>query len=201
MPELQHRFLSVVVPLIPGVAAVEFETAPSWLLRPGIAEFGRRAPMIAAVYHELTGLRLPEVAPLRERRRVDAVIRYLDGSSRVLEFDERQHFTSSRLATLSYYDDIAVAFDAELWRRRSAELSGREPRGGFARPCPPLFPGPGGRHRQRAFRDLLADVLPAVHDWRPTARIQDLQALEILRGSAVEENARQLWLDITTETG
>jgi hypothetical protein len=37
----------------------------------------------------------------------------------------------------------------------------------------PLFPGPGGRHRQRAFRDALADLLAPEHGWLPTIRISD----------------------------
>lgn len=30
---------------------------------------------------------------------------------------------------------------------------------------------PGGRHRQRAFRDALADLLPPLHGFGPTIRI------------------------------
>jgi hypothetical protein len=42
-----------------------------------------------------------------------------------------------------------------------------------------LFPGEGGRHRQRAFRDALADLLPPVHDWLPTIRISDTEVTAI----------------------
>lgn len=99
MPELQNRFVDLLPPLIPEVAAAEIELAPDWLIR----------------------------------RRVDAVVTYRDGSSRILEFGERQHFTGERALTLRYYDSVQVAFDIGAWRRRSQCLAGREPGGGFSR--------------------------------------------------------------------
>ncbi|GHE99407.1 hypothetical protein GCM10018772_24720 [Streptomyces fumanus] len=62
---------------------------------------------------------------------------------------------------------------------RSQALTGREPGGGFGKPKPPLFPGEGGRHRQRVFRDALADLLPPVHDCLPTIRISDMEVAAI----------------------
>jgi hypothetical protein len=70
-------------------------------------------------------------------------------------------------------EDIPLAFPAEVWRQRShgkRRLEG----GGFGAPKPPLFPGAGGRHRQRAFRDALRDILPPEHGWLPTLRIYHL---------------------------
>lgn len=34
---------------------------------------------------------------------------------------------------------------------------------------------PGGRHRQRAFRDALADLLPELYGFGPTIRITDFE--------------------------
>jgi hypothetical protein len=99
----------------------------------------------------------------------------------VLEVDERQHFTSSRMITLDFYiGRVQTAVDVAAWRRRCQELGKREPGGGFARPCPPLFPDAGGRHRQRAFRDFLADALPLAHGWLATMRINDHEARTVL---------------------
>ncbi|HVZ35466.1 MAG TPA: hypothetical protein VG963_23725 [Polyangiaceae bacterium] len=39
----------------------------------------------------------------------------------------------------------------------------------------PRSPEEGGRHRQRAFRDALADIVPLAHDWAPTLRIADFE--------------------------
>lgn len=124
------------------------------------------------IYRALTGGELPAAMPPRERRAVDAVI---DGPAgrHIVEVDERQHFTPPRATTLDHYPAGAqTAFDRAEWQRRSR--SGRRPPGGgFARPCPPLFPDPGGRHLQRAFRDALADLVPLEHGWLPTLRIPD----------------------------
>jgi hypothetical protein len=78
-----------------------------------------------------------------------------------------------------YPDDLPTGFDAAEWAAR-ARAATRLPGGGFARPCPPLFPDAGGRHLQRAFRDGLADLLPSVHGWRPTLRIADFEVVDWL---------------------
>ncbi|UCM91636.1 hypothetical protein [Streptomyces marincola] len=172
----------VVSGLLPEVLRAEVapESCPAWLLRPGRAECVQMWETVAAVYRALTGLVLPEQAPPRERRRLDAVLRYADGRQQILEIDERQHFTGARATTLECYPaDAALGFDARVWLARSRTLAGREPAGGFAAPRPPLFPGAGGRHRQRAFRDTLADLLPPAHGWLPTLRISDIEVTAV----------------------
>jgi hypothetical protein len=72
-----------------------------------------------------------------------------------------------------------TGFDREVWRQRS-EVATKLRGGGFGRPCPPLFPGQGGRHLQRAYRDALADLLPSVHGWGPTLRIADFEVSDLL---------------------
>lgn len=168
-------------------AAVEVESCPAWLLRPGRAECGGAWEAVSRIYAELTGLVLPDVAPPRERRRLDIVLTYPDGRRQILEVDERQHFTAARAITLQCYPPHApVGFDLSTWLARSQRLSGREPGGGFAKPRPPLFPGEGGRHRQRAFRDALADLLPPEYGWRPTARISDEEINDALGAPSPE---------------
>ncbi|WAL71580.1 hypothetical protein OU787_08720 [Kitasatospora sp. YST-16] len=158
-------------------AEIEVEVSPTWLLRPGRVECAGAWEAVSRIYAELTGLALPEHAPPRERRRLDVVLTHLSGRRQVLEVDERQHFTAARATSLEHYPPGALlGFEVAAWLERSRELSGREPGGGFARPRPPLFPGDGGRHRQRAFRDALADLLPPEYGWLPTIRISDTEA-------------------------
>lgn len=153
---------------------------PAWLLRPGRDECGHQWPLIQTIYADLTGRVLPDTMPPRERRTIDAVLTHPDGSRRLVEIDERQHFTPARGAVLDHYpDDLVLGFDRDLWADR-ARAATRLPGGGFARPCPPLFPEAGGRHLQRAFRDGLADLLPSAHGWRPTLRIADFEVLDWL---------------------
>jgi hypothetical protein len=193
MPELQRQVALLLREILPGVVFEE-EVAPEWMRRPGLAEIGAGWDLVNAVYSELTGLELPESMPSRERRRLDMVLSYPDGRRRIVEFDETQHFTGARAQTLAHYDGLAVAFDVDEWRERSSARVGREPGGGFAAPKPPLFPGDGGRHRQRAFRDFLADFLPTQHDdWLPTARIHDTEAKAALRRADPGSAITALW--------
>lgn len=141
---------------------------------------GSAWPVVSAVYRDLTGLTLPEVMRPVERRTVDAVLVRRDGGSRIPEVDETQHFNAFRAATLAHYpEDLMTAYDRALWRDRSlakARLEG----GGFARPMPPPFPSPNGRHRQRAFRDMLSDLLPPIHGFLPTLRVADFEVRDWL---------------------
>jgi hypothetical protein len=168
--ELETRVLETLAS-VTDAELLDGSATPRWLIRPGIVECATAWDTVAAIYRRLTDMELPSTMPARERRRVDAVLYHRDESWRLVEVDESQHFTSFRASTLREYPvGTPLAFDRALWLRRSeAEL--RLPGGGFARPCPPLFPGDGGRHSQRAFRDALADLLPPAHGWRPTLRI------------------------------
>ncbi|MCS0502302.1 hypothetical protein [Ancylobacter mangrovi] len=150
------------------------KATPPWLLRPGAQECAGRWYLLCDIYRALTGLNLPEQMPRRESRRIDAILPEQAGP-RVVEIDEGQHFNLHRKLTLDTYPaDVPLAFDRNVWCVRS----NREPRprsGGWAAPKPPLFPGSGGRHLQRAFRDALADILPPLHGYAPTLRIADFE--------------------------
>ncbi len=149
-------------------------TTPVWLLRPGKLECGPRWALVQRIYHELTGGTLPDTMPPRERRKVDGVFQS-NGRPFIFELDETQHFNRYRAATLRAYPrGLPLAFDRGAWLRRCEEKRTLE-RGGWAAPRPPLFGGVEGRHRQRAFRDALADILPTVHGWAPTLRLSDVE--------------------------
>jgi len=68
---------------------------------------------------------------------------------------------------------VGTLTDQPRWT--CSRTSSARPRSSSTRrpPCPPLFPESGGRHRQRTFRDFLADALPIPHGWLPTMRISD----------------------------
>ncbi|MGA2514711.1 MAG: hypothetical protein ABSG37_14020 [Candidatus Limnocylindrales bacterium] len=174
MPKLEQRVLQVLTAATG--AQIEAQTAPDWLIRPGRTECGELWPTIRAIYAALTHDQdLPDVMPTRERRRVDGVLRFAGRPAQIVEVDESQHFNEFRAATLNRYpEDIRLGFPIERWlaasrAKRKLETSG------FARPCPPLFGMMNGRHRQRAFRDALADLLPDAHGFGPTIRIADFE--------------------------
>jgi hypothetical protein len=149
---------------------------PEWLVRPGRDEAGAAWRKLRLIYRRLTdGLELPSTMPPRESRVVDGLIGGRGLPYRVIEFDESQHFNPFRAVTIRLYDRSSpLAFPRKVWLDASATgraISG----GGWAAPKPPLFPMAGGRNRQRAFRDALADLLPPLHGYAPTLRIADFE--------------------------
>ena len=170
MPKLQDRVVAVAEATF-GIAVAR-GTAPDWLARPGRSECGLLWPTVSAIYAAVTdGLVLPDTMPPRERRAVDGLVVDGAGVSHVLEVDEKQHSNAFRYLALERYPpDTELRFPIDAWKdasRRKSHLEG----GGFARPKPPLFGMENGRHRQRAFRDALADLIPPVNGWGPTIRI------------------------------
>ena len=186
--ELQARVLDVLVKITGGEL---LSRRPDWLQRPAASECGSRWSLVSEVYSTLTDLELPPAMPPRERREVDAVIR-IDGSPpRIVEIDEAQHFNQFRACTLDVYEGIPVAFDVPAYGAGCSAKSRLEG-GGFAKPKPPLFPGDGGRHRQRAFRDLLADVVPLEHGYAPTLRIAHFEVEGWIYGSGAAGEMERL---------
>jgi hypothetical protein len=73
--ELQNA----VVPLVARILRADLLDTPNWLIRTGAVECGALWPTACPIYHELTGLDLPETMPPRETRRLDAVLDTGDG--------------------------------------------------------------------------------------------------------------------------
>ena len=174
-PVMALEFQKRVVDLVRTCLGASLGDTPDWLVRPGRAECRAGWEQVQRIYGVLTGLDLPQVMRPVERRKVDPVL-MVGKTRRILEVDERQHFNRFRAATFDHYtSDNPVAFEIKDWLDLSLarnELEG----GGFARPMPPLFPAPNGRHAQRAFRDALCDLLPPLHGYAPTLRIGEHEA-------------------------
>ena len=169
--EFEHRVVEVIQRLL----GASLGTTPDWLIRPGRDECLCEWDRISAIYTALTDLELPAVMRSVERRTVDAVL-ITDRCTRILEVDEEQHFNQFRAATFECYPDPAsIAFDWREWHRLSRHKTRLEG-GGFAKEKPPLFPGINGRHKQRAFRDALCDLVPPLHGYAPTLRINSYEA-------------------------
>lgn len=96
------------------------------------------------------------------RRRLPPCDYFVPGNPGFLvEYDEVQHFTTPRAITLSSIPGIpTVAFDQEKWLRLAREIDARDN-------------DPPYRDEQRAWYDVLRDVLPAEHQLGPTARLLD----------------------------
>ena len=183
-----------VVELVREILGGETVEMPELLIRPGKVECGAQWPLTKQIYADLTsGMLLPDVIRPVERRQVDAVLRCPGHPRRILEVDEKQHFNHYRVRTLSFYgNELPLAFPVDAWVTRSKQKRRLEG-GGFSKPKPPLFPGDGGRHRQRAFRDALCDIVPLEHGFLPTLRIADFEVASWLHyGDARERMASLL---------
>ena len=98
----------------------------------------------------------------------------------ILEFDEKQHFNQFRLMTLEVYNKYRdVGFDPSRYEIECRRRTVKPGKSGFARlrEEDPLFPElyegekQDNRYRQRAFRDLLKDLMPLTRrDVNPTWR-------------------------------
>jgi hypothetical protein len=188
--QLQNRVLDLIEECLG--APLERESCPDWLRRPGREELGDLWGGISACYSALTTPELPDQMPIRERRSLDAVMRHGDGQFRVVEVDEVQHFSPPRALTFSHYPVATrVAYDQSTWQKRSSSAT-KLRGGGWGRPTPPLFPFEGGRHYQRAFRDMLADVLPPTRGWAPTLRIGDFEVQDWLGDNDATERMASL---------
>jgi len=161
------------------------------LIRPGQKECGSYWSLIKDIYHELTGGELPGEMPSREWRKVDGVFQTKSGLF-IFELDEKQHFNVYRSKTLSLYPkNLLVGYSIDLWLKicnKKSKLEG----GGFAKPKPPLFPGENGRHRQRAFRDSLTEILPTEYGFLRTLRIADFEIRDWIHESEAQDRLKKL---------
>lgn len=86
---------------------------------------------------------------------------------------------------------MRLGFSGDRWIEhclKKRKLEG----GGFAKPKPPLFPGENGRHRQRAFRDALTDILPSEHGFAPTLRLADSEIRDWVLGPGATDRMTAL---------
>ena len=77
----------------------------------------------------------------------------------VIEFDERQHFTPPRAASLlAYPDDVELGFDRQRWISLSEQIKAGD--------NSPIY-----RDEQRAFYDSIRDITAPKFGLRPVIRI------------------------------
>jgi hypothetical protein len=78
----------------------------------------------------------------------------------ILEFDESQHFSRPRLVSLGNYPEkIPVGFPISRWRDLCREINARDDE-------------PFDRDERRAWYDTLRDLVPTIHGFKPTVRVQ-----------------------------
>jgi hypothetical protein len=99
----------------------------------------------------------------------------------IFEFDELQHFSSSRLKTIENYPSgLKVNFDLANWKRlcqihKDKADSYRKTK------TTTDFNFVGGRTAQRAYLDCFRDLLPEIQGLKPTLRINEFEVVGITK--------------------
>ena len=108
---------------------------------------------LAAAYSSLGGS--PDVSM---RRRKPLMVDFTLGDDIIVELDEFQHFTSARLHTLDFYEDVSHGLDLNAYRGHCRRNLARADKYRTAKTASG-FEFPGGRRAQRAYLDMVRDLL------------------------------------------
>jgi len=77
----------------------------------------------------------------------------------IVEFDENQHFSRSRLVTLTNYPaTVTVGFSISRWQELCRKIGA-------------VDDTPIDRDERRAWYDTLRDLVPIIHSFKPTVRL------------------------------
>ncbi len=99
----------------------------------------------------------------------------------IFEFDEFQHFSSSRLKTIENYPTgLKVNFDLANWKKLCQ--THKEKADNYRKTKTTTdFNFVGGRTAQRAYLDCFRDLLPEIQGLNPTLRINEFEVVGISR--------------------
>jgi hypothetical protein len=99
----------------------------------------------------------------------------------IFEFDELQHFSSSRLKTIhNYPTGLKVNFDLVYWQRLCQIHKGKADNYRKTKTTTD-FNFIGGRTAQRAYLDCFRDLLPDIQGLNPTLRINEFDVVGITK--------------------
>lgn len=99
----------------------------------------------------------------------------------IFEFDELQHFSSSRLKTIENYPSgLKVNFDLGNWKRL-CQIHKDKADNYRKTKTTTDFNFVGGRTAQRAYLDCFRDLLPEIQGLNPTLRINEFEVVGITK--------------------
>lgn len=149
----------------PGLE-VERRVQFDWLTNKAPLEEGFELPSrlkyrLLALHSHLGG----DVNKLHEKPLRHLHIDFRVNETTLLEVDHAEHFSSDRLASLSFYEDMTHRLDLGLYRQLCKEHHAEAD--AYRRSWEAVdFSFEGGRRAQRAFLDTVQDLLTAAHGYR-----------------------------------
>jgi hypothetical protein len=150
--------------------------------------FGKSFKNIHKIFDELNGDLFANQNKRISNLRCDA---YFGGKyNLIFEFDEIQHFSSARLATLNKYPKhIQLNFSTSEWRKYCMDNLQKADRYRYSKTTVD-FNFEGGRTAQRAYLDCFRDFLPSENGLNPTLRINEFEVEDIILNN--KESQRKL---------
>ena len=173
----QQKLITNIVATIlnePAQTATSFD----WFINKHSKDhFGRHYATIDKIFNLLRGDKYANQSKRTMTLDCDA---YFGGQyNYIFEFDEYQHFSSSRLRTLECYPSaLRVNFSISEWKQLSNTYKDKATKYRKAKTTTD-FDFPGGRASQRAYLDCFRDLLPEVNGLQPTVRISTFEVREI----------------------
>lgn len=106
-----------------------------------------------------------DFAALSDKPRRYLSVDFQVGETTLMEVDRLHHFTSERLASLGFYDDLEHRLDLGLYRKLCSQH--RDSADAYQRSREASdFPFEGGRRAQRAYFDTVQDLLLPAKGYR-----------------------------------
>lgn len=172
----KQRLITSVLEQVLGVKA-QYPTF-AWLKNKHLkADFGPYYSHVDHIFKQLGGEQQSNLAKREIRLTCDAY--FGEPYNFMFEFDEFQHFSTSKLKALRLYPEgLALGFDLEFYkdlcmRHKQAADKYRSTK------VTTDFPFIGGRTAQRAYLDCFRDFLPTLHGLNPTLRISEFEVNRI----------------------
>ena len=193
-PSHNMRLEIGIIALVEEVLGVPAERRAQfdWLInKPSPAHFGQYYPRIIDLFEKMggdwEGLSTKADGYLTPDAYFAAPYNF------IFEFDELQHFTAFRQATLEGYpEDLALGFDRHAYLQlclKHQEMAIQKGTDRFRRKTTD-FPFINGRAVQRAFFDTFRDWLPPLHGLKPTLRLTEFEVTDILSGEIIGDAAK-----------
>lgn len=148
-----------------GIAA-DRDVAFKWMTNR--APFGDDFPAPPRVRYRLMAIHARlggDWTRLEEKRRSALRFNFQVDDTTLIEVDRKFHFSSARLSTLDFYDDLDHSLDVESYRQLCLRFSTAADRYRAKREASD-FPFPGGRTAQRAYFDAAKDLLAPAFGYR-----------------------------------
>jgi hypothetical protein len=150
-------------------------TSFDWLINRHTKEhFNKNYGVIENIFVSLNG---QPKTKLVKKLQPDAY--FAGGYNFLFEFDEFQHFSSSRQKALSYYPkNLKLNYSLQSWVLYCQQNSAKADKYRYNKKVAD-FNFEGGRTCQRAYFDCFRDLLPVFHGLNPTLRISAFEVDDI----------------------